>query len=184
MIPSFRQARLRYLTVALGVLLLLAQPCFAGHWKGVGPARGSSPGYVYIDLDSVHEEEGYRIAVFLTIYESAVPNAHDIKIDRITQETAFDCITLDLSLGDRAGVEMLRHLWVVGCKAPIIIISGCDNETCNESAKVAESLKLNIWESIPKPVNLATLRASLERLKASREVSPADTPQADQISPA
>jgi hypothetical protein len=79
---------------------------------------------------------------------------------------------------------MLRHLWVIGCKAPIIIISGCDDETCNESAKVAESLKLNVWESIPKPVNLATLRDSLERLKGSWDVSPVDGPQADQASPA
>ena len=99
---------------------------------------------------------------------------------KLTQETVFDCITLDLSLGERAGVDMLRHLWVIGCKAPIIIISGCDDQTCNDSAKVAASLKLNVWESIPKPVNLATLRASLERLKASWDVAPADATQADQ----
>lgn len=103
MIPSFRQARLRYLTVVLGVLLLLAQPCFAAHWKGIGPARGSAPGYVYIDLDSVHEEEGYRIAVFLTIYESAVPNAHNIKIDRITQENAFDCTKREAAFRSTVG---------------------------------------------------------------------------------
>lgn len=103
---------------------------------------------------------------------------------KLVQETAFDCITLDLSLGEHAGVEMLRHLWVVGCKAPIIIVSGCDDATCSETTKLAESLKLNVWETITKPVNLATLRASLERLKASWVVPSADEPQADQVSPA
>ena len=93
------------------------------------------------------------------------------------QEFAFDCITLDLSLGQHAGVEMLRHLWVIGCKAPIIIISGCDNTTCRETAKVAKSLNLNAWQLIPKPVDLAVLRSSLDRLKAERE-------EAAQISPA
>ena len=88
------------------------------------------------------------------------------------RNSAFDCITLDLSLGQHAGVEMLRHLWVIGCKAPIIIISGCDDATCSDTAKVAKSLNLNVWESIPKPVDLAVLRSSLDRLKAEREEAP------------
>jgi two-component system, chemotaxis family, chemotaxis protein CheY len=144
--------------------------------------RTVPPRLLVIDDDNLHRmiicraaaKAGYLPAGAAT-YDEAV---------KLAQETAFDCITLDLSLGERAGVDMLRHLWVIGCKAPVIIISGCDNETCNESAKVAESLKLNVWESIPKPVNLATLRASLDRLKASRDVAPADAPQADQVSPA
>lgn len=145
-------------------------------------ARATLPRLLVIDDDNLHRmiicraaaKSGYLPAGAAT-YDEAV---------KLAQETAFDCITLDLSLGDRAGVEMLRHLWVIGCKAPIIIISGCDNETCNESTKVAESLKMNVWESIPKPVNLATLRESLERLKASWDVSSAEAPQANQVSPA
>lgn len=88
---------------------------------------------------------------------------------QLVRDNAFDCITLDLSLGEHAGVELLRHLWVIGCKATIIIISGCDDGTCGDSVRVAASLKLKVWESIPKPVNLGVLRDSLERLKAERE---------------
>jgi two-component system, chemotaxis family, chemotaxis protein CheY len=95
------------------------------------------------------------------------------------QDGAFDCITLDLSLGDHAGAEMLKHLWGMSCNTPIIIISGCDDATCSESEKFAGSLKLNLWESIPKPVNMAGLRDSLERLKAAR----ASALQAPQIAP-
>jgi len=88
---------------------------------------------------------------------------------KLAQETAFDCITLDLSLGQHAGVEMLRHLSVVGCKAPIIIISGSDEATCRETLRVAKSLKLEVWELVRKPVDLAMLRYSLERLPTQRD---------------
>jgi DNA-binding response OmpR family regulator len=86
----------------------------------------------------------------------------------LTQENVFDCITLDLSLGSHAGYELLQHLWAAGCTAPIIIVSGCDHATCSEAAKLAKSLKLTIWQMIPKPVDLAVLRYWLERLKAEQ----------------
>jgi two-component system, chemotaxis family, chemotaxis protein CheY len=103
---------------------------------------------------------------------------------KLLQGTVFDCVTLDLSLGDHAGAEMLRYFWVVGCKSPIIIISGCDDATCSESEQVAESLKLNVWESIPKPVDISVLRNSLERLKAARGGEAANQQKPAQVSPA
>lgn len=87
----------------------------------------------------------------------------------LAQAHAFDCITLDLSLGEHAGVEMLRHLSAIGCKAPIVIISGCDGATCRETLHVAKSLDLNVQEPVPKPVDLAMLRDSLERLRRQRD---------------
>jgi hypothetical protein len=72
-------------------LLCLTQLCYAAHWQSVGPSGGSPSGLVYMDMDSVREEQGYRVALFLTVYGAALPNSHDIKLDRITQETAFDC---------------------------------------------------------------------------------------------
>jgi hypothetical protein len=61
---------------------------------------------------------------------------------------------------------MLRHLWVLGCKAPIIIISGCNDAMCRETVRIGKSLNLKIQEPVPKPVDLAMLRYSLERLRA------------------
>ena len=80
-----------------------------------------------------------------------------------------DGMTLDLSLGAHAGVEMLRHLWVLGCKAPIIIISGCNDAMCRETVRIGKSLNLKILDPVPKPVDLEMLRYSLERLKAEIE---------------
>jgi hypothetical protein len=72
-------------------MLCLTQLCYAARWQVVGPANVGPSGQVYMDMDSVREDHGYRVALFLTIYLGAVPNAHAIKLDRITQETAFDC---------------------------------------------------------------------------------------------
>jgi DNA-binding NtrC family response regulator len=124
------------------------------------------PRLLVIDDDNLHRMIICRVAAKAG-YVPAGAASYD-EAARLAQEGVFDCITLDLSLGEHVGDEILRHFWVIGCKAPIIIISGCDDATCSETEKVAESLKLNVWESIPKPVNLAVLRDSLERLKASR----------------
>jgi hypothetical protein len=46
---------------------------------------------MYIDLNTLRVEGGFRVATFLTIFATAAANAHNIKLDRITQETAFNC---------------------------------------------------------------------------------------------
>jgi len=142
-------------------------------------ARVVVPRLLVIDDDDLHRMIICRVAAKAGYLPAGAASYEEAV--KLVQQTAFDCITLDLSLGDHVGVEMLRHFWVVGCKAPIIIISGCDGPTCSESAKVAESLKLNVWELVPKPVDLAVLRELLERLKAEQE---APAVPAAQVSPA
>jgi len=136
---------------------------------GAAVAQPAALRLLVIDDDNLHRMIICRAAAKAG-YVPAGAAGYD-EAAKLVQETVFDCITLDLSLGPHAGVEMLRHLWVIGCKAPIIIISGCDDATCAETLKVAKSLNLNIWESIPKPVDLAVLRYWLDRLKAEREAA-------------
>lgn len=128
------------------------------------------PRLLVIDDDNLHRMIICRVAAKAG-YLPAGAATYD-EAAELAQNNKFDCITLDLSLGEHAGVELLRHLWVIGCKATIIIISGCDDATCSESRRVAESLKFKVWESLPKPVNLAVLRDSLERLKLDGEPAP------------
>ena len=130
--------------------------------------RGT-PRLLVIDDDNLHRMIICRVAAKAG-YAPAGAATYD-EAAKLAQEAAFDCITLDLSLGAHAGVEMLRHLWVIGCKAPIIVISGCDGATCNETLKIAKSLNLNIWQSMPKPVDLAVLRLWFEQLKSDRETA-------------
>ena len=120
-----------------------------------------------IDDDNLHRMIICRVAAKAGYLPAGAATFEEA--GQLAQETKFDCITLDLSLGTHAGVEMLRHLWVIGCKAPIIIISGSDNLTCSETARVAKSLNLNIWQYMPKPVDLAVLRRWLDQFRAEQE---------------
>jgi len=136
----------------------------------VSANRQALPRLLVVDDDNLHRmiicrvaaKAGYRPAGAATYDEAA----------KLAQETAFDCITLDLSLGSHAGTEMLHHLSMLGYTAPIIVVTGCDPATCKETVRVADKLNLDIWECIPKPVDLVMLRHFLERLKASWDTVP------------
>jgi len=148
----------------------------------VGAAARAAPRLLVIDDDNLHRMIICRAAA-KSGYLPAGAASYDEAI-KLVQGNAFDCVTLDLSLGEHAGVEMLRYFWVIGYRVPIIIISGCDDTTCSETERVAESLKLNVWESVAKPLDLAGLRDSLERLKAAREEAAASHQRSAQASPA
>jgi two-component system, chemotaxis family, chemotaxis protein CheY len=130
-------------------------------------ATQPAPRLLVIDDDNLHRMIICRVAAKAGYVPAGAASYEEAAT--LAQEATFDCITLDLSLGQHGGVEMLRHLWVIGCKAPIIIISGCDDSTCRETVRIAKSLNLNVSESVPKPVDLAMLRHSLERLRIQRD---------------
>ena len=83
---------------------------------------------------------------------------------KLLRENEFDCVTLDLSLGERAGVEVLHLLSVIKYQAPIIIISGAEHTICEETLQIGKSLNLNLGTPVPKPVDLAALREQLVRI--------------------
>jgi DNA-binding response OmpR family regulator len=80
---------------------------------------------------------------------------------KLLRESQFDCITLDLSLGERAGVEVLHLLSVIKYKGPIIIISGAEHTVSEETLRIGKSLNLNLGTPVPKPVDLSALREQL-----------------------
>jgi hypothetical protein len=96
--PVSRRSWAAYLPGICGLLPFVAQTCHAAHWQEVGPPDSAAPGLAYVDVDSVRQEGGYRVALFLTLYGDVEPNAHNIRLDRITQETAFDCSNRKFSL--------------------------------------------------------------------------------------
>jgi two-component system, chemotaxis family, chemotaxis protein CheY len=122
-----------------------------------------APRILVIDDDKLHRMIICRVAAkagYIPIGGASYEEASEL-----AQETAFDCITLDLSLGEHAGVDMLRRLRGIGCRSPIIIISGCDDASCRETVRVAKSLNLNVLDPLPKPVDIAMLRDALQRLR-------------------
>jgi CheY-like chemotaxis protein len=78
----------------------------------------------------------------------------------------FDCITLDLGLGEHAGIDMLRYLSTVRCKAQIIVISQSNKEVCDDVVELGRALDLNVCKSVPKPIDLDVLRETLVGVQA------------------
>jgi hypothetical protein len=89
--------------ILIGIVSVLAQPCFAAHWQVVGRPSDGSLALAYIDLDSIHRDGDFRIATFLTVYLNTVTNRHGYKLDRIAQETAFDCANHGFALVSTVG---------------------------------------------------------------------------------
>ena len=130
----------------------------------VAAHAASLPRLLVIDDDNPHRMIISRVAVKAG-YEPVGAGDYE-EAAELVRTTAFDCITLDLSLGEHAGIEMLRHLRKIGCKAPIVIITGSDGATCRETLRVAKSLDLKVSEPVAKPVDIAVLRYALERVRS------------------
>ena len=74
----------------------------------------------------------------------------------------FDIMTLDLSLGEHDGIELLRLTADLNLNAmPIVIISGCDERILNSTRRVAQSLDLSVTSCLTKPLNLEIIREAL-----------------------
>jgi hypothetical protein len=134
----------RRLAGALGLTALLAiasQPCFATRWQVVGRPSDGSLGVAYVDMDSIHQDGQYRVATFLTVYQAPPPNTHDIKLDRIAQQTAFDCAKRTFSLvstvgyyaGKRSGMSHTGDDWKTKFKGlyPDAFSQRAFDVTCN-----------------------------------------------------
>lgn len=83
---------------------------------------------------------------------------------RLLAETDFDCVTLDLSLGEQSGTEVLRFLSHINCRTPIIVISGSEQSVREQTVRLGNELRLNLCEPVPKPIDIAALRVLLRRL--------------------
>jgi len=85
---------------------------------------------------------------------------------KVLNARQFDCITLDLGLGEHVGLDVLRYLSTVRCKAQIIVISQSDKDICDDMVELGRALDLNVCQSVQKPMDLDALRETLVRIQA------------------
>lgn len=71
-------------------------------------------------------------------------------------------IALDLAMPDLDGIEALRRLAQLGCKASIVLISGVDGRVLEAAHRAAQNHGLNIAGTLRKPFALASLREFLQ----------------------
>jgi CheY-like chemotaxis protein len=88
---------------------------------------------------------------------------------RLTITKTFECVTLDLSLGERAGTELLRHFSISKFQAPIIILSGADPKIAQDAFELGQSLDLNMLEPVGKPIDLGGLREKFAMIAAEQQ---------------
>lgn len=77
-------------------------------------------------------------------------------------------IMLDLSIGDRDGVELLRFLSSKSCKSPIIMMSGHDERVRATAFRLGNEYGLNMATHLQKPINVTTVIELLEKHKSKR----------------
>jgi len=94
-------------------------------------------------------------------YDAVIAASFDIASELLQREV-FDIMTLDLSLGEHDGVELLRLVADRRLNAmPIVIISGCDERILNSTRRVGEGLNLSLTRCLNKPLNIDNLRDAL-----------------------
>jgi CheY-like chemotaxis protein len=92
----------------------------------------------------------------------AVTNAHSYeKACDLLSTQEFDCVTLDLGLGDHVGFDVLRYLAGIHSRSQIIVISEANKETRDDVLELGRALDLNVYASIPKPIDLNALSKML-----------------------
>jgi EAL domain-containing protein (putative c-di-GMP-specific phosphodiesterase class I) len=74
----------------------------------------------------------------------------------------FQCITIDLSLGDHDGIEVLRLAARLAGTSRIIFISGCDDRILDAAVRMAEAIGVADACSLHKPFRPADLRGLFE----------------------
>jgi DNA-binding response OmpR family regulator len=118
-----------------------------------------------IEDTDVHLSILRKIAVQAGFATTGVSSVHGAST--VLQKRSFDCITLDLNLGDRSGNEILQLLSDMKCRTPVLIISAEDDRTREVTTRAGKILGLNVYPPFPKPVDIAALRETLKQIAAN-----------------
>ncbi|RXH20760.1 EAL domain-containing response regulator [Bradyrhizobium guangzhouense] len=109
-------------------------------------------------------------------YDTVVAPSFEAATELLARET-FQTMALDLSLGERDGVELLRFVAERNLKAmSIVIISGCDDRIMKATRRVANGLKLLVGGCLTKPLDLNRLRSALELPQRSPRAATSASP--------
>ncbi|HEY8334053.1 MAG TPA: EAL domain-containing protein [Tardiphaga sp.] len=119
-----------------------------------------------VDDDATQRSVISRIAQRLG-YETTMAVSFDEAAGLIA-DRSFDCITVDLSLGERDGIELLRLIGELRPTPHVVVISGCDARILNATVRMAHAAGIIDVRSVPKPVDFGLLRTTLAVVQSRR----------------
>jgi CheY-like chemotaxis protein len=130
-----------------------------------GPDRSAkNPGSLLIIEDAlIHSSVISRIARKVGFTITKARTYEDVR--NVLRAQEFDCITLDLGLGEHVGVDVLRYLSTIQCTARIIIVSQSDKDVCDDVVELGRALDLNVHGSVPKPIDIEVLHETLKYIQ-------------------
>ena len=88
----------------------------------------------------------------------------------LLQQLRFDCVTLDLGLGESSGALIMPIVAQLNYRLPIVIISGADDHLLKAAESMLRSLQIE-GESFSKPLDLVKLRQRLAQHRMAAPVS-------------
>ncbi len=121
-----------------------------------------SPAILIVDDVPIHRMIICKVAIKAGFAPSEAGNWEEVR--RLVAAVDFECATLDLSLGEQLGTEVLRDLYDLDFRAPIVIVSGSDSLAAESAYDFGRALGLNMLEPVGKPLDLARLRKILARI--------------------
>lgn len=92
-------------------------------------------------------------------YETVVVDNFKAAETALTAEL-FDCVTLDLSLGEQSGALLLRTIAESSNNVPVIVISGAEQHVLSATVRLAQGLDLDCSQ-FSKPLSLQKFRELL-----------------------
>ena len=79
----------------------------------------------------------------------------------------FSCLTLDLTLEDGDGFDVVWQMANAGRRVPVMVISGTDAQSRSICRARMKELGIEVTQSFAKPVDLAVLRIALANLRSA-----------------
>ncbi len=103
------------------------------------------------------ENTGYRAVAVQSCREAI----EQLKTNR------FSCLTLDLTLEDGDGFDVMWQMANTGRRVPVMVVSGTDARSRSICRARMTELGIEVTQSFAKPVDLAVLRIALANLRSA-----------------
>jgi DNA-binding NtrC family response regulator len=121
------------------------------------------PSLIIIDDEQIFADLLAEVATFVGYVAEIVTDVR--QFHEVYAKHSYDVVTLDISMPDSDGFEVIDELVKLNCQAKIIIISGHDEVLMNSAETLAKAKGLNIIAAMRKPIEVDEFEKVLVGIK-------------------